>query len=136
MGKKMKNNIPEIGEIYALFDDGKTGFSRRYKATVLDIIPSNVVEELYPELFAGWEENLDEADFLYAPITDFFIKCSIPKYDDSFVYFVRDTNDGWFSIDYPHGWMSGLLDIDGEYGRKNDVPPVAEWVAGKDYLGG
>lgn len=131
----MKNNIPEIGKTYAFFDDGKTGLSRRYKATVLDIIPSNVVEELYPELFAGWEENLDEADFLYAPITDFFIRCSIPKYDGSFVYFVRDKTNGWFSIDYPHAWTSGLLDVDGEYGRKNDVPPVDEWVAGKDYLG-
>lgn len=131
----MKNNIPEIGRTYAFFDDGKTSFYRRYKATVLDIIPSNVVEELHPELFAGWKENLYEADFLYAPITDFFIKCSIPKYDDGFVYFVRDTKNGWFSIDYPHGWMSGLLDVDGEYGRKSDVSPVDEWVAGKDYLG-
>ena len=39
----MKTNIPEIGKTYSFFDDGKTGFSRRYKATVLDIIPSNVV---------------------------------------------------------------------------------------------
>lgn len=124
----MKTNIPEIGKIYAFFDDGKTGLSRRYKATVLDIIPSNVVEEKMPELFSGWKENLNEADFLYAPITDFFIKCSIPKYDDDFVYFVRDKSDEWFSIDYPHGWMSGVLDVDGEYGRKNYVPPVDEWT--------
>ena len=30
----MKNNILEIGKTYAFFDDGKTGFPRRYKATV------------------------------------------------------------------------------------------------------
>lgn len=132
----MKTNIPEISKTYAFFDDGKTGLTRCYKALVLDIIPSNVVEELYPELFAGWKENIEAADFLYAPITDFFIRCSIPKYDGSFVYFVRDKNDGWFSIDYPHSWMSGRLDVDGEYGRKNDIPPVDEWVAGEDYLGG
>ena len=131
----MKNNIPEVGKTCAFFDDGKTGVSRRYKATVLDIIPSNVVEELYPELFAGWKENLEEADFLYAPITDFFIKCSIPKYDDNFVYFVRDINGGWSSIDFPNSWMNGLLDVDGEYGKKNDIPPVEKWVTGKDYLG-
>ena len=131
----MKTNTPEIGKTYAFFDDGKTGLSRRYKATVLDIIPYNVVEELYPQLFAGLKENFEAAYFLYAPITDFFIKCSIPKYDDGFVYFVRDTKNGWFSIDYPKGWMSGLLDVDGEYGRKNDVPHVEEWVAGEDYLG-
>ena len=88
-----------------------------------------------PELFAGWKENLEEADFLYAPITDFFIKCSIPKYDDNFVYFVRDISGGWSSIDFPNSWMNGLLDVDGEYGKKNDIPPVEKWVAGKDYLG-
>ena len=87
----MKNNIPEIGKTYSFFDDGKTGLSRRYKATVLDKIPFEVVEELYPELFAGWKENLEECVFLYAPTTDFFVKCVIPKYDDDFVYFVRDT---------------------------------------------
>lgn len=60
----------------------------------------------------------------------------MPKYEDDYlVYFVRDTKGGWFSIDYPHGWMSGLLDVDGEYGRKNDIPPVDKWVAGKDYSG-
>ena len=128
MKGRMKTNIPEIGKTYAFFDDGKTGLSRRYKVTVVDIISSNVVEEKMPELFAGWKENLKDADFLYAPITDFFIKCSIPKYDDDFVYFVRDKSDGWFSIDYPHGWMSGVLDVDREYGRKNYVPPVDDWA--------
>lgn len=130
-----RSNIPEVGKTYAFFDDGKTGLTRRYKATVLDKISFEISEELYPELFAGWKENLEEADFLYAPITDFFIRCSIPKYDDNFVYFVRDKSDSWFSIDYPHGWMSGLLDVDGEYSKKNDVSPVDEWVVGKDYLG-
>lgn len=128
----MKNNIPEIGKTYSFFDDGKTGLSRRYKATVLDKIPFEVVEELYPELFSGWKENLEECGFLYAPTTDFFVKCAIPKYDDDFVYFVRDTRGDWFSIDYPHGWMSGLLDVDGEYGEKNNIPPVEKWVVEKD----
>lgn len=131
----MKNNIPEVGKTYAFFDDGKTGLSRRYKATVLGKIPFEVAEELYPELFAGWKENLEEADFLYASTTDFFIKCSILKYDDDFVYFVRDIRGGWFSIDFPHNWMSGLLDVDEEYSKKNDIPPVERWVAGKDYSG-
>lgn len=132
----MKNNIPEVGKTYAFFDDGKTGLSRRYKATVLDKIPSNVVEEFYPKLFAAWKENLEAADFLYAPITNLFIRCLIPKYEsDDFVYFVRDVSGGWFSIDFPHGWMGGLLDVDGEYSKKNDIPPVEKWVKGKDYLG-
>ena len=137
-GKRtMKNNIPEVGRTYAFFDDGKTGFSRRYKATVLDIIPSNVVEELFPELYYSWQREIRCTPDLYANSTDYFVECSMPKYeDDHLVYFVRDTSDGWFSIDYPHGWMSGLLDVDGEYSKKNDIPPVDEWVAGRDCLEG
>lgn len=132
----MKNNIPEIGKTYAFFDDGKTGVSRRYKATVTGIIPLHLVEAKYPELYCSWQCEAGFVPSLYANSTDYFVKCSIPKYeDDHFVYFVRDTKNGWFSIDYPHGWMSGLLDVDGEYGRKNGVPPVDKWVAGKDYLG-
>lgn len=132
----MKNNIPEVGKTYAFFDDGKTGLSRRYKATVTGIIPFHLIKAKYPELYYSWQRETRCTPDLYANSTDYFVECSAPKYeDDHLVYFVRDTKDGWFSIDYPHGWMSGLLDVDGEYGRKNDVPPVDEWVAGKDYLG-
>ena len=132
----IKTNTPEIGKTYAFFDDGKTGLSRRYKATVTGIIPFHLIKTKYPELYSSWQLETRCTPDLYASSTDYFVECSIPKYDDDFVYFVRDIKNGWFSIDYPHSWMSGLLDVDGEYGRKNDVPPVAEWVAGKDYLGG
>lgn len=132
----IKTNTPEIGRTYAFFDDGKTGLSRRYKATVTGIIPFHLIKAKYPELYYSWQRETRGTPDLYANSTDYFVECSMPKYeDDDFVYFVRDKNDGWFSIDYPHGWMSGLLDVDGEYGRKNGVPPVDEWVAGEDYLG-
>ena len=130
----MKNNIPEIGKTYAFFDDGKTGFSRRYKATVLGIVPFHLIKTKYPELYCRWKSEIVGTTDLYANSTDYFVECLIPKYDDGFVYFVRDTKDGWYSIDFPHNWMSGLLDVDGEYGRKNDIPPVDEWVAGRDCL--
>lgn len=123
----MKNNIPEIGKTYAFFDDGKTGLYRRYKATVTGIIPFHLIKTRYPELYRRWKNEIVGTSDLYAKSTDYFVECSIPKYDDEFVYFVRDTKGGWFSIDYPYGWMSGLLDVDGEYGRKNNVPPVNEW---------
>ena len=132
----IKTNTPEIGKTYAFFDDGKTGLSRRYKATVTGIIPFHLIKTKYPELYYSWQRETRGTPDLYANSTDYFVECSMPKYeDDHLVYFVRDKSDGWFSIDYPHGWMSGLLDVDGEYGRKNDIPPVDEWVAGKDYLG-
>lgn len=123
----MKNNIPEIGKTYAFFDDGKTGLSRRYKATVTGIIPFHLIKAKYPELYYSWQRETRCTPDLYTNSTDYFVECLIPKYDDGFVYFVRDKSGGWFSIDYPHAWMSGLLDIDGEYSKKNDVPPVGEW---------
>lgn len=54
----MKNNIPEVGKIYAFFDDGKTGFSRRYKATVLGIIPFHLIKAKYPELYCRWKSEI------------------------------------------------------------------------------
>lgn len=132
----MKNNIPEIGKTYAFFDDGKTGPSRRYKATITGIIPFHLVKEKFPDLYYRWKSEVTTAAYLYAMETDYFVECSIPRYEniDDFVYFVRDVNSDWFSIDFPHNWMGGLLDVDGEYSKKNDVPPVDEWVGGKDYL--
>lgn len=132
----MKNNIPEIGKTYAFFDDGKTGLSRRYKAIVTGVIPFHLVKKKFPELYYQWKREVRIGPDLYAKETDYFVECSVPKYeDDDLVYCVRDTKDGWFSIDFPHNWMSGLLDVDGEYSKKNNIPPVDEWVIEKDYLG-
>lgn len=131
-----KNNIPEVGKTYAFFDDGKTGFSRRYKAMVTGVIPFHLIKAKYPELYYRWKSEIAGTPDLYATATDYFVECSAPKYeDDDLVYFVRDTKGGWFSIDFPHNWMSGLLDVDGEYSKKNDIPLVEKWVVGKDYSG-
>ena len=45
----------------------------------------------------------------YAEETDYFVKCSIPSYDENDVWFVRHVNGGWFSMDTTQGWMSGRL---------------------------
>ena len=56
------------------------------------------------------------APWLYEETTDYFIECSIPKYDTDSVWFVRTINGGWFSIDTTHSWMSGkLMPIDFNY---------------------
>ena len=34
-------------------------------------------------------------------------------YDENPLYFVRTEDGGWFSLDYPGGWMGARLDIDG-----------------------
>lgn len=52
----------------------------------------------------------------YAEETDYFVKCSIPTYDEHDVWFVRHVNGGWFSMDTEKGLMSGrLMPIDFDF---------------------
>lgn len=140
--KKLKP-IPKIGSSYHFFDDGKIKESRHYIATVLDVITpeqtknimfSRADDEMSFEisLYEIWRNEIDDhrqdtnfkviaagasmevgAPWLYAEETDYFIKCSIPEYDENDVWFVRTVNGGWFSLDTNSWWMSGELDVDG-----------------------
>ena len=140
--KKLKH-IPKIGSSYHFFDDGKIKESRHYIATVLDVITpeqtknimfSRADDEVSFEisLYEIWRNEIDGhrqdtnfkviaagasmevgAPWLYAEETDYFIKCSIPEYDENDVWFVRTVNGGWFSLDTNSWWMSGELDVDG-----------------------
>lgn len=108
--------IPEVGVRYRFFDDGKTGYSRRYYATCLEVIP---FKKAPGALKKRWKTETETCHWLYNPTTDYFIKCSIPHYEDELpVYFVRTLEGDWFSIDYPNDWMSGRLDVAGDYFTK------------------
>lgn len=133
--------VPVIGEQYHFFDDGKIRESRHYMATVLDVITPEQVKDIYvnrlgldvwESLYKVWREEIDKhrqsknfkvltsgsmevgAPWLYAEETDYFIKCSIPDYDDNDVWFVRTVDGGWFSLDTVFVWMGGRLDVSGE----------------------
>lgn len=133
--------VPVIGEQYHFFDDGKVRESRHYMATVLDIITPKQTKDIYinrqwedtpVSLYTIWREEIDNhrqsknfkvltsgsmevgAPWLYTEETDYFIKCSIPDYDENDVWFVRTVDDGWFSLDTVNTWMAGRLDVSGE----------------------
>lgn len=131
-------STPEVGKQYEFYDDGKITPSRRFTASVLeiispeeaktvmlplyayeesDMIPTTIIakgEEPIGEtsLYMVWEENLEEHDWLFAVETDYFIKCSVPKYDEYPIWFVRTIEGNWFSLDIQSHWQGGLLDID------------------------
>jgi hypothetical protein len=135
--------VPKIGSSYHFFDDGKIRESRHYIATVSDVITpeqtknimfSRADDEISFEisLYEIWRNEINDhrqdtnfkviaagasmevgAPWLYAEETDYFIKCSIPEYDENDVWFVRTVNGGWFSLDTNSWWMSGELDVDG-----------------------
>lgn len=133
--------VPIIGEQYHFFDDGKLRESRHYMATVLEKITPEQAKDIYMNyqgmnisvsLYTIWREEIDNhrqsnnfkvltngsmevgAPWLYAEKTDYFIKCSIPDYDENDVWFVRTVDGGWFSLDTVDTWMSGRLDVSGE----------------------
>ena len=79
------------------------------------------------EVRQAWKREVKDCDWLYKPKTDYFIIANIRGYDDDDVIFCRTKSGAWFSINYPHIWMSGLLDVTGEIYKANAA------VYGEDY---
>ena len=65
-------------------------------------------------LYDRWVEQVKSHDWLYAPETDYFIKISVPEYDQNYLYAVRTKWGGWFTIDIQSWWQGGDLDISGK----------------------
>lgn len=134
----------EVGKTYMFYDDGKIRPSRQYEATVLRIIkvedsknimfPTYCCEEsdyyeetiVYPgekavgerSLYNIWLEAKKSHDWLFAEETDYFIECSIPRYDENNIWFVRTIEGNWFSLDIQSWWQGGSLDVSGELTRE------------------
>ena len=136
-----KERIPVIGKQYHFFDDGKITHSRHYMATVVDIISPEQAKDIkmnyqgmniLVSLYTIWREEIDGhrqtgnfkvftnrsmdvgEPWLYDEETDYFVKCSIPKYDKNDIWFVRTINGGWFSLNTVNTWMAGRLDVSGK----------------------
>ena len=136
-----KERIPVIGKQYHFFDDGKITHSRHYMATVVDIISPEQAKDIkmnyqnmniLVSLYTIWREEIDGhrqgenfkvltnrymevgEPWLYAEETDYFVKCSIPKYDENDIWFARTINGGWFSLNTVNTWMAGRLDVSGK----------------------
>ena len=103
--------VPEVGKEYHIFDDGKIKPSRHYIAKILEVIPFEECKDV--KLVEAWQNESEFCDWLYTSETDYFIKAD-SDFDDEPLHFVRTIDGGWFSINYPDGWMSARLDIDGE----------------------
>jgi hypothetical protein len=107
--------IPEVGKEYHIFDDGKIRMSRHYTAEIVEIIPFEDCSDM--ELKEAWCKNVAECYWLFKSRTDYFIR-AMSNFDSEPLYFVRTTDGGWFSIDYPNTWMGARLDIDGSLYNK------------------
>lgn len=108
-----KQPLPELGKRYHFFEDGKSGPSRHYIIEITEIIPFE--EMIDGELLDIYDAEVEEADFLYAPETDYFIygrKVLLDNtldMEDEFI-FIRTNYGGWFS--FGHWFEDGQLDVD------------------------
>ena len=66
-------------------------------------------EEYEMTLYDRWAEEKELSQNTLADTTDFFIRASIPGFSNDPVYFVRDKDGGWSSIDTTDIFMSGTL---------------------------
>ena len=98
--------IPEVGKEYH-----KIRPSRHYIAKIVKLIYPEDAYEI-TALYKAWQEQVEECYWLFAKETDYFVVAE-SDYDKDLIYFVRTTDGGWFSIDYPGCWMGARLDIDG-----------------------
>lgn len=133
---------PEIGKEYHFWDDGKISPSRHYICKVIDIISieqakniilkftqfdpmcnyfnqhfNGIIDEennIFPKmsLYDIWMCHKEDYDRIFANETPYFIKISIPTYDDNDLYCVQMKDGGWFSLDIQSSWQGGVLDVD------------------------
>lgn len=133
---------PEIGKEYHFWDDGKISPSRHYICKVIDIISLEQAKEIMLEftqfnpmcdyfnqhfkgkideennifpkmsLYDIWMCQKEFYDWIFANETSYFVKISIPTYDDNDLYCVQMKDGGWFSLDIQSSWQGGVLDID------------------------
>lgn len=132
---------PEIGKEYHFWDDGKISPSRHYICKVIDIISLEQAKEIMLEftqyymcdyfnqhfegiideengifpimsLYDIWMCQKESCDWVYANETPYFVKISIPTYDDNDLYCACVKYGGWFSLDIQTSWQGGTLDVD------------------------
>jgi hypothetical protein len=105
-----RQSVPEVGKEYHIFDDGKIRPSRHSITKVAEVIPFEEFKD--EEILEAWHEEVEDCYWLFAPETDYVIRTTFEKDEDS--YFVRTKSGGWFSL----GFFGAQLDIDGSLYNK------------------
>lgn len=106
--------IPNPGEKIMFFDDGKIRLSRMYQAEVLKAYkPEETPEYVKKALQDNDVYWLFPKDENGKYVSDVFIECDIPKYDENHIWFARTKDGGFFSLDIQSSWQGGALDVDG-----------------------
>lgn len=71
----MTTNVPEVGKIYHVFDDGKITWSRHFLVKCKAVIPLKqfATDPQYAKVYEAWKDR--GCDWLYADTTDYVVAC-------------------------------------------------------------
>lgn len=106
--------LPDIGQAYYAYEDGKIRRSREYKV----VIQGYKRMWRMPKTFRkAWKKHVSEYYWVYAKKTDYIIKAWVLEgHKNCFCYFVRTPGGHWYSMQYECDYFIGnlALDITGE----------------------
>ena len=109
--KKHLQPIPQVGERYHCFDDGKVRISRHFIIQVDEVLGHMAFKKKYPEQFELFMRRTKQSYWLFSRHTDFFVITHHGENNELGVY-VRTKQGGWFGIG-PY-WNSATLDVTGQ----------------------
>lgn len=113
------DDIPEVGKVYHVFDDGKITLMRHFLVKCKEVIPFYKLstDPSYKEIFDRWKESVKDIDWLFRPETDYVICCEFAVDEDhwgfasvnTYFYYARTKNGNWFGF----GTLldDGVLDV-------------------------
>ena len=115
MGAK---DIPEVGKIYHVFDDGKITLTRHFLVKCKEVTPFKTLstDPNYREIFESWQEYVKEVDWVFNPETDYVAYCEL--FDEEInalapngepLYYARTKDWEWFG--FGTFLDNGLLDV-------------------------
>ena len=107
--KRKRKNVPVIGKVYHVFDDGKITPGRLYNVRIIEIYSYTQCKKAHRNIFDKWLEEVRSHYWLYDKSTDYFVKAYVG--DDKYEYFVRTRDGGWFSFGIEGFLVGGHLDI-------------------------
>lgn len=121
--KSFKYPLPKIDSALDFIEHLPWG--ETYKASIREVLTPDQAKEIMLKipvrdfdknkedyemsLYDRWAEEKELSQNTLADTTDFFIRASIPGFSNDPVYFVRDKDGGWSSIDTTDIFMSGTL---------------------------
>jgi hypothetical protein len=89
-------DVPVVGKVYHMFDDGKITLQRHYLVKCLEVIPFEKfsTDTAYADLFKCWQKNVQDCDWVYCVTTDYIVKCQIVGDRDNRILYYTRMSDG------------------------------------------